>query len=143
MSVSKKSVRTVITEKQIGLDMIAKIIIISTHHCVVNLMMTTFLQTQCAAHAKVRFWINYFRKLVQLIFHDWKNRNIASSHSLLGANVEGTDECNTALGVYNNPACGSSEKCVAVTNLGTSGFCDWGNIFDYEYYLALHLLNYT
>merc|ERR1719295_2211869 len=41
-----------------------------------------------------------------------------------GANVEGTDECNTALGVYNNPACGSSEKCVAVTNLGTSGFCD-------------------
>ena len=62
-------------------------------------------------------------------FHDLKNRNLASSHSLLGVKggkLKAYQGCDMRNGVLGNPDCGSGERCVAV--IGNAGTCHPGNI---------------
>ena len=48
-------------EKEVRIEVLARTTTRS-HIAVVNMMMMTFLQTQCAARAKVIFLINHLRK---------------------------------------------------------------------------------
>ena len=53
--ISKTSARTAITEEKIEMETIAKLCTTTTQKIAVYLMMTTFLQIQCVARAKVSF----------------------------------------------------------------------------------------
>ena len=60
---------TAMTVKKINMEIIAQVGITRAQILVVDMMMMTFLQTQCAAHAKVGFHLNFFTKWGQSFYN--------------------------------------------------------------------------